>query len=273
MSSSGRPRATRRLAALTTRAAPRSRARRLRLRAWVTSLLMLSLPALAADGPSGHGRATDADIVAQSTGGFFTTRDPAVREEQARASIARLENVAATEPGRILSARFLFRRGIIATEFVSIFGTLNVETQDLVLKAPENDRGQVVTTIVGAMLIAALGDESPRSTVRVVECVRARFAAQGRLLMQRGPLSAEDQEFAHNQARIATSPDLKVYVAGFLGSAADLDAARRAGAGLIWTVAFDPRAATSPEALRQRKEFLAMSPLRRLGSDGCPQQF
>lgn len=251
----------------------RSNARRLRARAFATALTIGALSAFGDDARAVRGRATDADIVAESTGGFFTARGPAVREEQARASIARLESVAAAEPGQLLSARFLFRRGLTAQQFVSAFGRLNVETQELVLKVPENDRGQVVTTMVGGMYIAALGDDTPRNTGRVVECVRARFATQAKLLTKRGPLSAEDQEFADNQARLATSPDLKIYVAGFLGSAAELYDARRASVDLTWAVAFDPRAAMSPEALRQRKDFLAMSPLRRLGPDGCPQQF
>jgi hypothetical protein len=236
-------------------------------------LTIVSMTVIGAEGTSGRGRATDADIVAESTGGFFTARDPATREAQARASIARVEAAAATQPDQLLSARFLFRRGLTAENFASTFGRQRVETQELVLKAPENDRGQVVTTMVGAMYIGALGDNTPRNTVRVVECVRARFASQARLLTHRGPLSAEDQEFANNQARIATSPDLKIYVAGFLGSAADLDAARRVGADLIWAVAFDPRATVSPEAFRQRKAFPPMSPLRSLGTDGCPRQF
>lgn len=185
-------------------------------------------------------RATDATIVADSTGGFFNTRDPAIREDQARASIARLEDTADTMPTQVLSVRFLFRRGLSGTEFASIFGPMKIETHELVLKVPENDHGQIVTMMLGSFYIRAFGDDTTRNAAKVVECQRARASAQAKMLSQRSPNSPDAQDFAANQARIAVSPDLKIYVAGFIGTASNLAAARKAGAELTWTVAFDP---------------------------------
>lgn len=238
--------------------------------------LRLVLPILAvlgieAQAASPSTRATDSSIVADAAFQFFSTRDPDSREEQARGAITALQEEAERTPDALLSVDVLFRRGITAEEFVSTFAGPAIDTHELVLKVPENDRGQIMTMMVGALDIQALGADTTRNAPRVVACQRARAAEQAKSLLARAPLAPDIQEFADSQARISTSPDLKIYIAGVNGTARALAAALKTGASVVWTVAVDRRRSAQLQAGSMKDEARAMRRRRELAANGCPQ--